>query len=102
MPNQKSDKSLFRLISTLILIGLIVTLALQNSTSQEVKIYFWSFSLPLFVLLFLAFVIGVLLMLVLLYPKYRKADSSDSKILRLEQEITRLEKQVTSNTTESK
>lgn len=99
MTNQKSDKNLFRLISTLLLIGLIVILTLQNSGSQEVKIYFWSFSLPLFVLLFLSFIIGILLMIILLYPKYRRADSAERKIERLENEISQLEKKIAANQT---
>ncbi|MBX2984837.1 MAG: LapA family protein [Bacteroidia bacterium] len=102
MNQNKPDKNLFRLIATLVLVGLIVTLALQNSSQQVVTFYFWSFSLPLFVLLFLAFVIGILLMIVLLYPKYRRTHKAEEKAERLEREISRLEKKIAENQNSNK
>lgn len=97
MANSKPDKSLFQILGAVVMIGLIVIIVLQNSVAQEVKIYFWSFSLPLFVLLFLSFVFGILLMIILFYPKYRRASRAANKVERLEYEISQLEKQISSN-----
>lgn len=38
-------------------------------------------------------------MIILLYPKYRRADSAERKIERLENEISQLEKKIAANQT---
>jgi len=91
MENNKPDRTVIKLISTLTLITLIVILALQNSDHQNVKMFFWNLELPLFVLLFFCYLIGVVMMLIILYPRYRKASLAEDKIEKLREQINQLE-----------
>lgn len=92
MPQEHSDKRLYRLIFTLILLLLVVILAYQNSDSQTLTFYFWKTQAPLFVALFAAFLIGVMTVIVLLYPKYRKASQLERKLEEVSKSKALLEK----------
>lgn len=92
MTTQQSDKKLFKLISTLTLIILVVILAYQNSDSQTLTFYFWKTQAPLFVALFVAFLLGIVVMIVLLYPKYRKASQLETQLEDLRKSKELLEK----------
>jgi uncharacterized integral membrane protein len=94
METNKPDRKVFRLISTLILITLILILAYQNSDKQTLTFFFWKTELPLFVALFFAFTTGILLMLLLMYPKYRRTHNAESKVSTLRERIGDLEKEL--------
>ena len=50
----------WRLVAALVLLGLIVTFALQNTKSVDVNLLFWDFGIPLIVVITATMVISVL------------------------------------------
>lgn len=50
----------FKIISSLAIIALVAVFTFQNTQSVDVKLYFWSFSLSISLLLLATFTIGIL------------------------------------------
>lgn len=48
-----------RLIVTLTLLGLVVVIGLQNIRQAEVSVLFWTFQMPLIVVIVLSYAIGM-------------------------------------------
>jgi uncharacterized integral membrane protein len=52
-------RSRIRWIVTLTLLGLVVVVGLQNIRAAEVSVLFWTFQMPLIVVIVLSYAIGV-------------------------------------------
>lgn len=64
MTHQHSDvktpaRSRIRLIVTLTLLGLIAIIGLQNLRDADVSVLFWTFQMPLIVVIVLSYAIGM-------------------------------------------
>lgn len=55
-----STRNRMRLIVTLTLLGLIVLVALQNIRPAEVSVLFWTFQMPLIVVIILSYAVGLI------------------------------------------
>ncbi len=52
-------RSRIRWIVTLVLLGLVVLIGLQNIRVAEVSVLFWNFQMPLIVVIVLSYAVGV-------------------------------------------
>jgi uncharacterized integral membrane protein len=91
MENKRKDNTIAKLITSLVLLGLVSILVLQNAADQEITLFFWSKTMPLFVALFYSFILGILLALVLLFPKYRRTNKAEQKVYMLREKVSELE-----------
>ncbi len=53
-------RSRIRWIVTLTLVGLVVLIGLQNIREAEVSVLFWTFSMPLIVVIVLSYAVGMI------------------------------------------
>ena len=63
MTDQQSEvtpRSRIRLIVTLTLLGLVMVIGLQNIRDAEVSVLFWTFQMPLIVVIVLSYAVGMI------------------------------------------
>jgi uncharacterized integral membrane protein len=92
MQTNPPDKKLIKWVGIGISITLLVILVLQNAEDTKVSFFFWKGSAPLFVTLFMSFVLGALLMTIVLYPGYRRMEQSERKAKEWREKCDELEK----------
>ncbi len=51
----------FKLISSIILIGILLIFVIQNATVVEVKLFFWSIEISRALLMFIVFSVGIII-----------------------------------------
>lgn len=57
--SQAAPRSRIRLIVTLTLLGLVVLVGLQNIRDTEISVLFWTFQMPLIVVIVLSYAVGM-------------------------------------------
>jgi uncharacterized integral membrane protein len=92
MQTNPPDKKLIKWVGIAISISLLAILVLQNAEQTKVTFFFWNGSAPLFVTLFMSFVLGAMLMTIVLYPGYRRMAQSERKVKELREQCEELEK----------
>jgi len=61
-----------KVAGVIIVFALVMILMVQNASPVGLRVFFWGFSLPLIVLLFITFMLGVVVGLVLMSLSLRK------------------------------
>jgi uncharacterized integral membrane protein len=91
MIQKEGDKRTIQFVGILLLISLFLILVFQNSQEQTLHFYFWSLTLPLYILLFICVLLGVLIAMLLFYPGYRRKKQLEKTVKLLQEEIAQSE-----------
>ena len=91
----KPNQSLYKILTAVIILLLIVTFSLQNNTSTEIKFWFWSANAPLIIIIILCFIAGLLFALMAFAPVFKHSKHKSRLIEELKERIDLLEKEKT-------
>jgi len=90
--NEKPNSNLFKIISGITILVLIIIFALQNNTNTPVKLWFWTPNAPLILLFLMCFVAGLIFALLAILPIYKHSKRKSKLIKELQERIEYLEK----------
>jgi lipopolysaccharide assembly protein A len=82
----------WKIILAIFIILLVVVFSIQNNTETSVKFWFWDSTAPLVLILFFSFILGLLLMLIMMWPMSRRIKRKNKTIAQLEERIATLER----------
>jgi len=91
----KPNQSLYKILTAVIILLLIVTFSLQNNTSTEIKFCFWSANAPLIIIIILCFIAGLLFALMAFAPIFKYSKHKSRLIEELKARVDLLEKEKT-------
>lgn len=89
----KPNQSLYKILTAVVILVLIVTFSLQNNTSTEIKLWFWSANAPLIIIIILCFIAGLLFALMAFAPIYKYSKQKTHLIEELKARVDFLEKE---------
>jgi uncharacterized integral membrane protein len=85
------NKRLFRLITGIVLVLLVIIFTLQNNDLQTIHLILWKTEMPVAFALFLSFLLGLLVAGISLFPGFRRASKAENKINELREKVNSLE-----------
>ena len=85
------NKRLFRLITGIVLVLIVIIFTLQNNDLQIIHLIFWKTEMPVAFALFLSFLLGLLVAGISLFPGFRRASKAESKLDELREKVNSLE-----------
>jgi uncharacterized integral membrane protein len=89
--SNSDNKKLFRLVSGIVLVLIVIVFTLQNNDLQTVHFIFWKTEMPVAFALFLSFLLGLLVAGISLFPGFRRASKAEDKINELREKVNALE-----------
>lgn len=89
----KSNRSLFKILTAVIILVLIVTFSLQNNTNTEIKLWFWTANSPLIIIILFCFLAGLFFALLAFAPIFKHSKHKSKLIDELKERIDFLEKE---------
>ncbi|MES2618849.1 MAG: lipopolysaccharide assembly protein LapA domain-containing protein [Bacteroidota bacterium] len=90
--NENSHAGLYKLITAVVLLILVIIFAIQNSDTTTVKLWFWDMQLPLIILFLVCFLAGLLFAVLAILPVYKSSNRKSKLIDELQSKINILEK----------
>ena len=91
----KPNQSLYKILTAVVILLLIVTFSLQNNTSTEIKFWFWSANAPLIIIIILCFIAGLIFALMAFAPVFKYSKHKSRLIEELKARVDLLEKEKT-------